>query len=75
MRGNHRPLFEGVVVGSRVHAIFMQCTCTISRFRECKGSLHDKRVPVPGTGTRLPCKDSLRSLNLEIVQVHCLNIA
>ena len=58
-----------------VHAIFMQCTCTISRFRECKGSLHDKRVPVPGTGTRLPCKDSLRSLNLEIVQVHCLNIA
>jgi hypothetical protein len=37
--------------------------------------LHGKRVPVPGTGTRLPCKDSLRSLNLEIVQVHCLNIA
>ena len=46
----------------------------ISRFRECKESLH-KRVPVPGTGTRLPCKDPLHSLNLEIVQVHCMNIA
>jgi hypothetical protein len=56
--------------------IFVQVheTCffafSISQFRQCKECLHAKRVPVPGTGTRLPCKDSLRSLNLEIVQVH-----